>query len=301
MTVHIVTHDACLDHRGAAGHPERAERLRAVVEALSALDLRAERVWHEAPRATRVQLERCHPGEYVDFIRDLSLSGGGVLDPDTAADEASWEAGQRAAGAAVEGVRRVLEDGGHAFVAVRPPGHHAEASRAMGFCLFGNVAIAAREALASDGVERVLILDWDVHHGNGTQALVETDPAIRFVSLHQWPLYPGTGREDERGVGNVWNLPRPPGLPAQRYVEAVFDAVGEATDGWRPDLVLVSAGFDSMLGDPLGSFTLEPEHLVEMTDRLLEFAVPVVAVLEGGYNLDNLRAGARAVVERLGR
>ena len=198
-------------------------------------------------------------------------------------------------GAVERGIER-----GTAFGATRPPGHHALAARAMGFCLLNNVVVAARHAQQL-GKARVLIVDWDVHHGNGTQALVESDPSIRYVSMHQYPWYPGTGAEDERGVGNVFNVPRPPGLARETYVRDLLGAVDAALDGWRADLLLVSAGFDSLAGDPLGGFTLDPEDMARWTTALRERVAPapVVGVLEGGYDLDLLAAGARAHVRAL--
>jgi acetoin utilization deacetylase AcuC-like enzyme len=170
----------------------------------------------------------------------------------------------------------------------------------MGFCLVNNVVVAARHAQQL-GKARVLVVDWDVHHGNGTQALVERDPTIRYVSMHQYPWYPGTGAEDERGVGNVFNVPRPAGLPRERYVRDLLDAVDAALDGWRPDLLLVSAGFDSLAGDPLGGFTLEPDDMAGWTTALRERVAPapIVGVLEGGYRLDLLAAGVRAHLRAL--
>jgi acetoin utilization deacetylase AcuC-like enzyme len=197
-------------------------------------------------------------------------------------NDRSWDAARHAAGAAVQAAGLALH-GEPAFAPVRPPGHHATATRAMGFCLVNNVVVAARWALADGGVERVLIVDWDVHHGNGTQELVETDPRIRYVSLHQWPLYPGTGREEERGVGNVFNVPRPPGLPAARYLADLLEAVGRATDGWSPQLLLLSAGFDALRGDPLAGFTLEPEDYATLARRFRDLGAPIASVLEGGY------------------
>ena len=223
-----------------------------------------------------------------------------MLDPDTIMSAGSWTAALFGAGAVLAALDHALSGSGHAFAAVRPPGHHALAERAMGFCLLGNVVIAARAALAR-GCRRVLIVDWDVHHGNGTQALVEHDPEIRFVSLHQWPLYPGTGAAGERGVGNVWNVPRAAGLPPERYVDDLWTGVEQATAGWSPDLILISAGYDSMLGDPLGGFTLEPEHYAVWVSRLRERApaAPIVAALEGGYAPDRLALGVEATLTAL--
>jgi acetoin utilization deacetylase AcuC-like enzyme len=189
---------------------------------------------------------------------------------------------------------------GRALGVTRPPGHHALAARAMGFCFLNNVVLAARHA-QSLGLTRVLIVDWDVHHGNGTQALVEQDPSIRFVSMHQYPWYPGTGAADERGVGNVFNVPRPGGLPRATYVRDFLAGVDAALAQWEPDALLISAGFDSLAGDPLGEFTLEPDDITTWTHALRERMRqrPVVAVLEGGYRLDLLAAGVVALVRAL--
>jgi acetoin utilization deacetylase AcuC-like enzyme len=228
-------------------------------------------------------------------------AGGGSPDPDTVVSEGSWDAATASAGCAITAVDRVMSDsGGCSFCAVRPPGHHALKSRSMGFCLFGNVAIAARYAQTVHKLERVLIVDWDVHHGNGTQAIVENDPAIHFVSIHQWPWYPGTGAADDRGLhANVWNIPMAAGLAAERYVEALERGIDGATTGFVPDIVLISAGFDSLAGDPLGGFTLEPDHIAMLTRSIVERASAwcagrVVSVLEGGYAPDRLAEGCMA-------
>jgi len=294
----IVWHPACRLHQPGAGHPERPERLEAVLEALRAPGLDGVR-WVEARAAARSELERVHPAAYLDSLAALAGRGGGPLDPDTLMGPRSWEAALAAAGTALVAVEQGLA-GSPAFGVTRPPGHHALAARAMGFCFLNNVVIAARHAQQL-GAARVLIVDWDVHHGNGTQAIVERDPTIRYVSLHQYPWYPGTGAAEERGVGNVFNVPRPPGLPRAAYVTDLLAAVRAAVAGWRPDLVLVSAGFDCLAGDPLGGFTLEPEDLAGWTVALRELAhpAPLVSVLEGGYRLDRLAAGARAHVRAL--
>lgn len=300
MTTSIVWHPACRHHSAYAGHPERPERIEAVLEALRAPDLAPLVTWLEATPATREVLERVHPPRYLDVLQGLAGRGGGMLDPDTIMGPRSWDAALAAAGVAVAAVERALAQPGTAFAAVRPPGHHALAERAMGFCFLNNVVIAARQAQHL-GAERVLIVDWDVHHGNGTQALVESDPSIRFISMHQYPWYPGTGAATERGVGNVFNVPRPPGLPRDTYVHDLLAAVDRALAGWRPDVVLVSAGFDSLAGDPLGGFTLEPDDMARLTTAVRERAAPapVMGVLEGGYRLDRLAAGAAAHVRAL--
>jgi len=242
---------------------------------------------------------RVHPRSYLDALARIAAEGGGRLDPDTVMNSASWDAALGAVGAALAALDSAL-GGVPAFAAVRPPGHHTLREAPMGFCLIGSIVVAAREAQAR-GAERVLIIDWDVHHGNGTQALVEDDPTIRFISMHQWPHWPFSGAADERGVGNVFNLPLPPGLPPARYVETLWNAVVAATNQWSPDVILVSSGFDSMQGDLLGGFTLDPEHYAEWIRRVRErFAnVPLAVLLEGGYVPPRLADGVVAVAEAL--
>jgi acetoin utilization deacetylase AcuC-like enzyme len=299
VSVSVVWHPACGLHDAGSGHPERPERIAAVLAALRAPALASRIAWLEAPLAKRSAMAAVHAAAYLDHLERLAAAGGGVLDADTVMGPRSWEATLASAGVALAAVEQGIAHG-TAFGATRPPGHHALADRAMGFCFVNNVVVAARHAQRL-GRARVLIVDWDVHHGNGTQALVEHDASIRFVSLHQYPWYPGTGAAAERGVGNVFNVPRPPGLPRATYVRDLLAAVDAALTGWRPDLLLISAGFDSLAGDPLGGFTLEPEDMATWTTALRERAAPapVVAVLEGGYRLDLLAAGARATAQAL--
>ena len=301
MSLHVITHETCLEHLAGPDHPERPERLHAIYAALGTPEWEHRIQWHESTAATREQLLRVHSDHYLDFLEGVARRGGGQLDPDTAMSRRSWEAALLAAGGAAAAARIALERGEGAFAAVRPPGHHALADRAMGFCLLANVVIAAREALSRPKVDRVLIVDWDVHHGNGTQVLVERDPAIRFVSMHQWPHYPGTGEEQERGVGNIWNVPRRGGLPPEAYRDDLLAAVEAAVVDWSPDLVLISAGFDSMAGDPLAGFTLRPEDYADITRYLLALGAPIAATLEGGYDLENLAAGVAAFLAALRR
>ena len=270
-----------------------------MLETLRAPDLAPLVRFVEASPAEREAIERVHPAAYVDLLKRLGASGGGALDGDTIMGPRSWDAILAAAGTAIRAVDAAIE-GGTAFAAQRPPGHHALANRAMGFCFLNNVAIAARHAQAK-GLARVLIVDWDVHHGNGTQAIFEADPTVRYVSMHQYPWYPGTGAESERGVGNVFNVPRPPGLPRETYRADLLAAVQAALRGWRADLILVSAGFDSLAGDPLGGFTLEPDDMAQWTAAFRELGAgaPVVGILEGGYRLDLLVAGCAAHVRSL--
>ncbi len=299
MPVAVAWSPACRHHYGGAGHPERPQRFEAVLEALRSPGLATLVSWVEASAATREAIERVHPPAYLDLLEALAARGGGALDADTFLGPRSLESVLASAGVALAAVEQGLK-AGRAFGVTRPPGHHALAARGMGFCFLNNVVLAARHAQAL-GCARVLIVDWDVHHGNGTQALVEQDPSIRFVSMHQYPWYPGTGAENERGVGNVFNVPRPGGLPRAVYVRDFLAGVDAALARWSPDILLISAGFDSLAGDPLGEFTLEPDDIVQWTDALRERmgTRPVVGVLEGGYRLDLLAAGVVAFVRAL--
>ena len=299
MPVAVAWNPACRHHYGGAGHPERPQRFEAVLEALRRPELATRISWVEASAATREAIERVHPPAYLDMLESLAARGGGALDADTFLGPRSLESVLASAGVALAAVEQGLK-AGRAFGVTRPPGHHALAARGMGFCFLNNVVLAARHAQAL-GCARVLIADWDVHHGNGTQALVEQDPSIRFVSMHQYPWYPGTGAENERGVGNVFNVPRPGGLPRAVYVRDFLAGVDAALARWSPDILLISAGFDSLAGDPLGEFTLEPDDIVQWTDALRERmgTRPVVGVLEGGYRLDLLAAGVVAFVRAL--
>ena len=299
MSTAVVWNPACRHHYAGAGHPERPQRFEAVLEALRRPDLSPLVTWVEAKPAERSTIERVHPPDYATLLEALAGRGGGALDGDTFLGPRSWESVLAAAGTAVTAVEQGIRVG-TAFGVTRPPGHHALASQAMGFCFLNNVVLAARQAQQL-GKARVLIVDWDVHHGNGTQALVEHDLSIRFVSMHQYPWYPGTGAEDERGVGNVFNIPRPGGLTRAVYARDLLTGVDAALAGWQPDILLISAGFDSLAGDPLGEFTLEPEDITDWTEALRERmgARPVVAVLEGGYRLDLLAAGVVALVRAL--
>ncbi|HET9038603.1 MAG TPA: histone deacetylase [Gemmatimonadales bacterium] len=297
MPVPVFTHPDCLRHDPGPDHPETPARLRVLLDRARlepAVEVRS------AEAAPLDLLLAVHPRAYLDSLAAMSARGGGALFLDTVVNEASWSAALGAAGAVLAAVEHAHGGAGHAFAAVRPPGHHALASRAMGFCLVANAVVGARRAQRL-GRERILIVDWDVHHGNGTQALVEHDETIRYVSLHQHPWYPGTGMADERGVGNVFNVPRGPGAPPARYVDDLWAAIVAATAGWSPELILISAGFDSMLGDPLGGFTLEPGHYADLTRRLRERlpTVPIAGLLEGGYVPSRLADGVLAHVRAL--
>ncbi len=302
MAVAFISHSDCGRHDTGWDHPEHVGRLRAITRALRNNPELFNSVEQIVGRhATADELAIVHDPRYVDSVKRISESGGGRLDPDTVASEGSWAAGTAGAGCALDAVDRAMSgDDLRSFCATRPPGHHALAARAMGFCLFGNVALAARYARTKYQLERVLIVDWDVHHGNGTQAIVESDPGIHFVSMHQWPWYPGTGAADDRGPQDtIWNIPMRPRLSPTNYVEAFERGIDAAVDSFTPEIILISAGFDSLAGDPLGGFTLEPDDIVGLTERLVQRAKDwcsgrVVSVLEGGYAPERLAEAAIA-------
>ncbi len=289
----LYAHPRFLDHDTGA-HPESPERLAHIAEMLDESGLGARCVRPTWQGASDAQLQAVHDAAYIERIAALAARRGGRLDHDTVMSSDSFDVARFAAGAACDGVRRVLAgEDGTAFCVVRPPGHHALRSRAMGFCLLGNVAVAARCALAEFGRERVLVVDWDVHHGNGTQDLFYDDPRVGFFSSHRWPFYPGTGAADETGTGDglgtTCNLPTPFGTPRSEFLARFAGELTSFADKIKPQLVLVSAGFDAHAADPVGSLGLETEDFVELTRTVLAVAADhcagrVVSVLEGGYN-----------------
>lgn len=301
MTVGYISHADCGRHDTGWKHPEHVGRLRAIPRALrDDFGLYQKLLHHEGRHATPEELALVHDAAYIESVRTASVAGGRHFDADTVASEGTWDAACAAAGCVLDAVDMAFDGRAlRSFCAIRPPGHHALRARAMGFCFFGNVALAARYARTRHQLDRVLIVDWDVHHGNGTQALVEQDAGIHFVSMHQWPWYPGTGAREDRGpLGTIWNVPLPAGLPATRYVDALQQGVDAATQDFTPDLVLISAGFDSLAGDPLGGFTLELDDITRLTRELCARAEAwcgrrVVAALEGGY--DPSRLGTASV------
>ena len=289
----VYTHPDCLQHDPGPGHPESPARLSAVTTALhQALpQLR----WIEAPLATRTQVARVHARELVSSVLDTVTTTPLRLDPDTVLAPGSAQAALRACGAGIAAVDAVLGDRTRqAFCAVRPPGHHATGSTAMGFCLFNSVAVAAAHALAEHSLQRVAILDFDVHHGNGTQAIFEQDPRVLYLSSHQWPLYPDSGLESEIGVGNVCNARLPPGSNGQAFRAAWQHRLLPALDAFAPQLLLVSAGFDGHRLDPLADLQLEADDFRWLSTEIATAAERhaggrIVSMLEGGYSLSALR------------
>jgi len=307
MAVVLITHEACLGHDPGKGHPERIDRLHAVLRALG--ETRFPRlIREEAPRATVEQLCAVHDPAFVERLLAMDVPPGGhrAIDPDTILSNGSIEAALRAAGGAIHAVDMVMEGRAHAaFAAVRPPGHHAEPGRAMGFCLFNNVAVAAQYARRRRGLSRVAVADFDVHHGNGTQAAFWDDPGLCFVSSHQSPCYPGTGARHERGAhGQIANAPLLPGLGSSKFRQVWSEDLLPFLDAFAPELLIVSAGFDAHRADPLASLRLETEDYAWITGELVALAGRhaggrIVSSLEGGYDLDALGESVAAHVAAL--
>jgi acetoin utilization deacetylase AcuC-like enzyme len=306
MSTLLITHPACLEHLPPAGHPERPERLRAIDRALE--DERFQMLVRvEAPAASLETIALCHPMDYVTSVRDATPTEGLVrLDADTALSPGSFEAALRAAGGATYAVDEVMaRKASNAFVATRPPGHHSETARPMGFCLFNNAAIAARYAQKKHGVERAAVVDFDVHHGNGSQDIFWSDKTVMYGSTHQMPLYPGTGAKGERGEHNtVVNAPLRPGDGGEQFRAAFENVILPRLRDFRPDLIVISAGFDAHMRDPLANLNLLEADFDWATRKLMEVAQAsaegrVVSVLEGGYDLEGLAKSAAAHVAAL--
>jgi acetoin utilization deacetylase AcuC-like enzyme len=304
MPIHLIYDSIYLKHDTGA-HPENARRLEAILRVLDQDHELSNRLLRDAPRpASNEDIERCHREDLILHVERACERDEGYLDVDTRISPESFEVARFAAGAAVAAVDAAMrEEGGRSFALIRPPGHHATITTAMGFCLFNNAGIAARYAQARYGVERVLIIDWDVHHGNGTQEIFWTDPSVFYFSTHQYPYYPGTGSADERGGGKgegfTLNVPLPIGTTAHDHRRAFTDALHEIERRFPPDLIIISAGFDSRRGDPLGGLMLEDEDFSEMTKEVLRIAEKhgagrLVGLLEGGYNLNLLGNSVRS-------
>lgn len=305
MTTRLYTHPIYLEHLTPPGHPERPDRLRAIQRVLE--DERfayLERV--EAPMGDEATILYAHPESHLEKVRKaIPEEGLARIDADTSASPKSWEAALTAIGAANAAVDDVFTGrADNVFVAARPPGHHAEKATAMGFCFFNNAAIAARHAQRRHGAERVAIVDWDVHHGNGTQDIFWDDPTVLYCSTHQMPLYPGTGARDETGAGNIVNAPLSPGSGGDAFREAFRTRVLPAIDDFRPDLIIVSAGFDAHHRDPLAELNLAEQDFDWATGELMDRAGRhagnrLVSLLEGGYDLHGLAFSVAAHVRRL--
>ena len=300
----VIYSDDFLQHKTGMLHPERPERLTAIVDALKRVSWSTQIDWQlPTPVESRqpelmIFLQKVHTVDHILRVQELAKSGGGYLDGDTPMSEESYDIALLAISAWFDGVDRVLTTGKPAFVLARPPGHHAERDRGMGFCLFSNAAIAAHYALTKEGINRVAILDWDVHHGNGTQAIVESNPKIAYCSVHQSPCYPGTGYATEKGdYDNVLNLPMYPGSGLTEYQQAFEKQVVPFLSAFAPDLLIVSAGYDANASDPLASISLSPADFGLFTRYSLQVSERIMFGLEGGYALKELGLSVVATLE----
>ncbi len=308
MSTLLVSHPACLDHLTPLGHPERPDRLRAVERALEEEKF-SSLAREQAPMVALETIALCHPMEYIESLREASPREGMIqIDADTSMSPGSFEAALRAAGGAVLAVNEVVtKRAANAFVATRPPGHHAETARPMGFCFFNNAAIAARHARKKHGLDRVALIDFDVHHGNGSQDIFWSDSKVLYCSTHEMPLYPGTGSPGERGEhNNIVNAPLHAGDGGQQFRAAMENIVLPRVEEFKPDMIVISAGFDAHMRDPLANLNLVEADFAWITRRLMDIADAVcggriVSVLEGGYDLEGLARSASAHVLTLMR
>ena len=297
----IIYSEEFLKHETGAFHPECPARLTAIVQALKAAPWHNQLKWQQptpiARRDVLPEIEKLHTPEYINLVRHIAASDGGMLDMDTPVSRQSYEIALLAVSAWLDGVDCVLANNEPAFVLARPPGHHAVRERGMGFCLFGNAAIAANYALTKPEIDRVAIVDWDVHHGNGTQALVESNPQIAYCSLHQFPCYPGTGEASDRGYyNNVLNLPMSPDSSIKEYQPAFEGQILPFLREFQPDLLIVSAGYDANQADPLASIALQPQDYGTFTHYLLPITRRLLFGLEGGYDLTALAQSVVATI-----
>lgn len=298
----IIYSDEFLRHNTGFYHPECPERLKAVVAGLNAAPWTNELEWRLPTPANQRDvipaLKRVHDPKYIEAVEHLANRGGGHIDADTPVSPQSYEVALLSASAWLDGVDHVQATGEPIFVLARPPGHHALSRRGMGFCIFSNAAVAAYYALEQPGIERVAILDWDVHHGNGTQAIVESHPQIAYCSIHQAPFYPGTGAADEHGAyDNVLNLPVTTGSTRKDYEPLFQDRVIPFLSRFQPDLLIVSAGYDANRDDPLAGISLQPKDYGVFTRYCLQLTHRIVFGLEGGYDLPSLAQSVQATIE----
>lgn len=299
----VIYSDEFLDHKTGKFHPEKPERLSAIASALKAASFAHQLEWRSPTpvHSDRViaAVEKVHSPQHIETVLTLAQKGGGYLDPDTPVSKRSYDVALLAVSAWLDGIDYVITCNKPAFVLSRPPGHHAESDRGMGFCLFSNAAIAAYYALEKPGINRVAILDWDVHHGNGTQAIVENHPQIAFCSLHQHPCYPGTGKASERGAyDNVLNLPISPASAISQYQPLFESQVMPFLTNFQPDLLIVSAGYDANAADPLAEMLLQPQDYGLFSQYCLKLTHRVVFGLEGGYDLSVLSQSVVATIEQ---
>lgn len=298
----VIYADDFLDHENGSFHPERPERLTAIVNALKVTPWANQIDWllptPVKNRPLMPLLQKIHDPDYIDWVKQLAYEGGGMIDGDTRVSAKSFDIALLAISAWLDGVDRVLASNNPAFVLARPPGHHAKRVRGMGFCIFSNAAIAAYYALEQPDIQKVAILDWDVHHGNGTQDIVENEACIAYCSLHQYPCYPFTGHPRERGsYNNVLNIPMKPGSTLTEYKPMFEKGIIPFLDEFQPDLLIISAGYDANDDDPLANISLQPQDFGVFTDYCLQLTHRILFGLEGGYDLTALAKSVIATIE----
>jgi len=299
LSLTIFYHPDFLNHDTGKGHPERSDRLTACISAINSADFGNQLEWKYPHSATEEELRQVHTAEHIQSIKDICNSGGGYLEPDTPVCKESYKIALKSSGAWIDGISEINK-GNSVFVLSRPPGHHAEINKAMGFCLFSNAALAAVSALKNNNIDRVTIFDWDVHHGNGTQNIVKNNPNIFYVSTHQFPFYPGTGSQIETGkYNNILNIPLNEGIGSIEFRKYFDDLVYKFIQNSKPDLIIISAGFDAHYRDPLASINLTANDFSYMTKRLLEIKPQLLIGLEGGYDLRALGECSLSVVKEL--
>lgn len=305
MTTLYLSHEACLAHENGPGHPERPDRLRAIEKILQHENF-SHLIREKAPKGSIEHVAYAHPKNYIELIKNSRPKEGyAFIDPDTSMNKHTWDALMVSVGAATDAVDKVMQaKHKNAFIATRPPGHHAETARACGFCIFNNVAIAAHHARKKHGAERVAVIDFDVHHGNGTQDIFWSDKDLFYGSTHEMPLFPGTGALSETGVGNIWNAPLSYGDDGEKFKEAMKSRILPALNNFSPDLLIISAGFDAHKNDPLANIMLDEQDFSWITKELLTIADTqcegrIVSILEGGYNLESLAQSVGVHVQHL--
>ena len=299
MSVSVLYHIDFLNHNTGSGHPECADRLRACVSALDSCEFSDQLIWKEPRSATKNELKWIHTEEHIMYVKSICDSGGGYLDLDTPVCTESYDIALKSAGAWLDGVDDVINNNS-VFVLSRPPGHHAEENRSMGICIFSNAALAAIYALKQEGINKVAIFDWDVHHGNGTHHIIQSNPDIAYASIHQFPFYPGSGSQIEKGdYNNVLNIPLPANISGNKYLRKFDVDVFPFLQSFNPDILIISAGFDAHRRDPLGDINLEAKDYAYMTRQCLKIQPNLLLGLEGGYDLQALGECSVIVVNEL--
>ena len=298
MSVIILYSPDFLDHDTGKNHPENSNRIITCKNALQNCEFSNQLEWVHPRSATRSELQLVHSNKYIDYIKNSYIKGNNYLDPDTPISKNSFSVAKKSAGAWITGIDKIL-DGNKAFVLSRPPGHHAESNKAMGFCLFSNAALSAEYALTKKNINKVAIFDWDVHHGNGTQKIIEKNSNILYSSIHQYPFYPGTGFISENNKNNILNIPIPEGYNSKQYLKKFDEKIIPFISCFKPDILIISAGFDAHYLDPLANINLYEKDFAYMTKECLKIQSKILIGLEGGYHIKALTNSCISVIKEL--